>query len=153
MDVAGVRANRSSQSLKRFVRRILDDIGYTPVQWRKFDTVCYLRQPVYSENYGVGNSIYGHPLSCDFIINHPDKHRDGLIIECKWQQSRGSVDQKFPYAVLNIKQIFPCPAVMILDGEGYGSGAAEWLRSQVDDKLLHVFSMSEFQTWVNNENL
>jgi hypothetical protein len=44
--------------------------------------------------------------------------------------------------------------MILLDGAGFRSGAGEWLRSQVDGvKLLHVFSMMEFQTWVNNDNL
>ena len=150
----GARANRASKALIKFVKRILDDAGYTFIERRKFDTATFLRQPIYTQDYKVGESIYNRPLTCDFILLHPEKYPDRLIIECRWQQSRGSVDQKFPYLVRNIQEKFPCPAIIVLDGSGYHSGAAEWLRNQVDgEKLLEVFSMSEFQTWVNNENL
>jgi hypothetical protein len=151
---AGARANRSARSLNKFVKTTLDDLGYQPVERRKFDTACYLHQPVYAQHYIVGDSIYNRPLSCQFILYHPEKHPDRLIIECRWQQSRGTTDQKYPYMVLNIKEKFPCPAIIVLDGAGYGSGAAEWLKDQVDgEKLLHVFSMAEFQAWVNDDNL
>ena len=43
--------------------------------------------------------------------------------------------------------------IFLLDGGGYKLGAETWLRSQVDEKLLHVFNMSEFQTWVNQGKL
>jgi hypothetical protein len=33
------------------------------------------------------------------------KFSDGLIIECKWQESAGSVDEKYPFVVLNIKKM------------------------------------------------
>jgi hypothetical protein len=88
------------------------------------------------------------------MLYHPEKYPNKLIIECKWQQSSGSVDEKYPYNVLNIREMYPCPAIILLDGEGYKTGAAEWLRRQVDGvKLLAVLSMMQFQTWVNNDNL
>lgn len=154
MEAGGTRANKSARSLNKFVKSTLDDLGYQFVESRKFDTACYLHQPVYTQQYIVGNSIYNRPLRCDFILYHPEKYPDRLIIESKWQQSRGTTDQKYPYMALNIKEMFPCPVVIVLDGSGYGSGAAEWLKGQVDDeKLMHVFSMAEFQTWVNKDKL
>ena len=88
------------------------------------------------------------------MLYHPEKHPNKLIIECKWQQTLGTTDEKYPYNVLNIREMYPCPAIILLAGAGFRSGAAAWLRAQVDGaKLLHVFSMEEFQTWVNNDNL
>ena len=85
------------------------------------------------------------------MLYHPVKHPGKLIIECKWQQIAGSVDEKYPYTVQNIRERYPCRTIILLDGNGYKPGAKEWLCSQVDDKLLAVFSMSEFQTVSESE--
>ncbi|MEO3707170.1 PD-(D/E)XK nuclease superfamily protein [Trichormus azollae] len=33
----------------------------------------------------------------------------GLIVECKWQNSSGSVDEKLPYVNANIENFYPAP--------------------------------------------
>lgn len=150
----GGRAVRTGNALERVVLHALDDHKYTFVPQRRFLAACCLPQPLYTRQMNIGKSIYGTKLISDFMLYHPEKHPDKLIIECKWQQSSGSVDEKYPYNVLNIQQMYPCPAIILLDGEGYKTGAAEWLRKQVDGKkLLAVLSMVQFQIWVNNDNL
>jgi hypothetical protein len=69
----------------------------------------------------------------------PDRHHDNLIIESKWQQSRGSVDEKFPFLVANIPERYPHATIIILDGGGYIKQAELWLRAQIDGTLLLVF--------------
>lgn len=150
----GGRAVRTGNALERIVKNALDDNKYTFVPSKRFKAACCLPQSLYSSQITIGKSIYNTNLISDFILFHPEKWPDRLIIECKWQQSAGSVDEKYPYNVLNIREIYPCPAIILLDGEGYKTGAAEWLRRQVDGvKLLHVFSMVQFHTWVNNDHL
>jgi hypothetical protein len=150
----GGRAVRTGNALERVVLHALDDNHYTFVPPRKFLAACCLPQPLYTRQINACDSVYGTQVFADFMLYHPEKWPDKLIIECKWQQSSGSVDEKYPYNVLNIREQYPCPAIILLDGEGYKPGAAEWLRRQVDGvKLLHVFSMVQFQTWVNNDNL
>jgi len=150
----GGRAVRTGNALERVVLHALDDNKYTYIPQRRFIAACCLPQPLYTRQLIIGKSIYGTKLISDFMLYHPEKWPDKLIIECKWQQSAGSVDEKYPYNVLNIREMYPCPAIILLDGEGYKSGAAEWLRGQIDDnKLLAVYSMMQFQTWVNNDNL
>ena len=97
----------------------------------------------------IGNSIYGLPLFADFWIKGAPGYHNGLALEVKWQQSQGSVDEKFPYLVLNIQQCYPCPAIVIADGGGQRPGALQWLRSQASDNLLAVHSLAEFLAWSN----
>ncbi len=150
----GGRAVRTGNALERIVKNALEDNKYTYVPSRKFIAACCLPQPLYTSQINIANSIYGTKLISDFMLYHPEKWPDKLVIECKWQQSSGSVDEKYPYNVLNIREIYPCPAIILLDGEGYKVGAANWLRRQVDGKkLLAVFTMMQFQAWVNNDNL
>lgn len=75
----------------------------------------------------------------------------GLIIECKWQASGGSVDEKFPYLNLNIQQSYPAPTIVVIGGEGMREGAIKWLRQQVtyNRNLLGVYSLDRFIAWAN----
>lgn len=150
----GGRAVQTGNTLERFVLHILEDKKYEAIPKKRFLAACILEQPLYTTQIYIGDSIYGRPLKVDFMLYHPEKHPNKLIIECKWQQGPGTTDEKYPYNVLNIREVYPCPAIILLDGAGFRSGAGAWLRAQVDgEKLLHVFSMAEFMTWVNNGNL
>jgi hypothetical protein len=99
--------------------------------------------------YPIGPSIYGLPLNADFWVRGAPSLPDGLAIEVKWQQSTGSVDEKFPYLVHNIQECYPCPALVIADGGGQRPGALQWLRDQAQGNLLAVFSLAEFMAWAN----
>jgi hypothetical protein len=136
------------------VLHALEDNKYAFIPRARFLAACCLPQPLFTRQLNTCESIYGTQIFSDFMIYHPQKWPEKLIIECKWQQASGSVDEKYPYNVLNIREKYPSPCVILLDGEGYKTGAAEWLRRQVDGKkLLAVLSMVQFQKWVNNDNL
>lgn len=97
----------------------------------------------------VGKDIYGSDAVCDFLVYGVEGVEDGLIIECKWQGSAGSVDQKYPFLVETIVKCYPHPAVIVIGGGGYRQGAFEWLRKQADgQKLLAVYTFEEFISWV-----
>lgn len=151
--IGGAIANLTGNRLERFVLNSLNEFGYTLIDRVQFKPAPYLEQPIYSRQYYLGKNIYGTNIYCDFILYHPQKFPDCLVIETKWQQTGGSVDEKFPFLVANIQTKYPYKTILLLDGGGYKPGAAEWLRSQVGNNLLAVFSMAEFQTWVNRRNL
>lgn len=149
----GAQANYTGNSLEEFVYNTLVRKGYEFVEPRNFEAERFLEQPIFSTHFPIARSIYDTQLICDFILYHPQKHPDNLIIESKWQQSRGSVDEKYPFLVANIREKYPAATIIVLDGGGYKKEADLWLRAQIDGKLLHVFSMREFQTWSNGEQL
>lgn len=149
----GGRANYTGNSLEDTIEHTLLRKGYTLVPKKQFEASRCMDQPTFTKQYPIAKSIYGTDLFCDFILYHPQKHPDCVVIESKWQQSSGSVDEKFPYLVENIRAQYPCATIIVLDGGGYKPGAESWLRRQVDGKLLHVFSMMEFQRWSNGDEL
>lgn len=149
----GTRANYTGTQLEAVIQNTLERKGYKFVEKRSFDAARYLDQPVFSKQYPIARSVYDTGINCDFIIFHPSKHPNCLVIESKWQESGGSVDEKFPFLVLNIREQYPCATVIVLDGGGYKKGAEKWLRKQVDAKLTHVFNMMEFQKWSNGEEV
>ena len=146
-------ANYTGSTLEKFIHDRLIERGYQFIERGKFQASLYLEQPMYTRQYHIGQGIYETPLYCDFILYHPIKWKDCLIIESKWQQSVGTVDEKFPYFVMNIQQRHPNKTVVILDGGGYKKQAEAWLRKQVGNNLLHVFNMGEFQKWCNKGNV
>jgi hypothetical protein len=149
----GQRANYTGNSLEQFVYTTLLRKGYQFLEHRQFEAGRLLDQPIFTVHYPIARSIYDTQLYCDFVLFHPTRHPDNLIIESKWQQSRGSVDEKFPFLVANIRERYPHATIIILDGGGYKKQADLWLRAQIDGKLFHVFNMQEFQKWSNGESL
>ncbi|WP_417022461.1 PD-(D/E)XK nuclease superfamily protein, partial [Bilophila wadsworthia] len=97
-------------------------------------------------------SIYGHRGVTEFLAVSASRGL-AIRIECKWQQSQGSVDEKFPYLYLNCIQAMPeREIILLIDGNGYKPGALAWLKQAVasqDAKLIHVFNLVEFLVWAN----
>lgn len=145
------KASKTGQILEKFVASLLLDKDYVQIKPAKtFLAMRELNQPIFAQQFTVGESIYKKPRKVDFILYHPELWVDCLVIECKWQASSGSVDEKYPFLVENI-EYGDYPTIVILDGGGYTEGASEWLRSQSGtDKFLYVFNQGEFQRFVSS---
>ena len=151
---SGSRANHTGNRLENFVEQTLKELGYVQF-WDHKEQIFENRKAVggkqYAKQVPCGTSIYETKRKCDFLVLNKEKFPDGLIIECKWQQSSGSVDEKYPFTIFNIFKI-NVPTIILLDGGGYKKAAMEWLKGQANPTraLIGVYSMSEFQTQVNN---
>jgi hypothetical protein len=153
----GTKANRTGDSLENFIEDILLRNGYEEFVNHK-KQVFFMRNTVggkqYSKHPWCGKSIYGIDRKCDFLVMNQEKFPDGLIIECKWQESSGSVDEKYPFMVFNIEKT-GVPTIVLVDGDGYRKQALKWLKDQVAIRqfLIGVHTMKEFQKLVNNNFL
>ena len=150
---SGSQANKTGNTLELFVERILQDNGYEEFTGNKaqlFENRKSVGGKQYAKQVPCGTSIYESPRKCDFLVINKDKFEDDLIIECKWQQSAGSVDEKYPFAVFNIIKI-GVPSIVLLDGGGYKKTAMKWLKEQADPNraLKGVYNMAEFQALVH----
>ena len=104
------------------------------------------------------NTIYGHQGNTEFLLKSASRNIE-IRIECKWQQAAGSVDEKFPYLYLNCIETMPESHIIILvDGNGYKTGALKWLNSAVNSrryqpqnngKTIQVMSLAQFIAWAN----
>lgn len=140
----GTSANISGSQLERFVAEKLDDRGYQFVPREQFYPARVLEQTIYTQQFEIGKSIYGKNRLVDVILYHPSLWPDCLCIQCKWQTSGGSVDEKYPYEVLSIAKN-DVDTIIILDGDGYSQGARQWLLDQAGkNRLKHVFNQGEF---------
>lgn len=107
-------------------------------------------------------SIYNHPGKTEYvIINKLNKAKERRIrVEVKWQQSAGSVDEKFPYIWLNAALAFEEEEVIIIiAGDGYKAGAREWMESQCEkgwligdkNKTIKIMSIEGFVKYFTDE--
>ncbi len=151
---SGRRANRRGRQLERFVAEELQEIGYERIQPPVLIFAMRdMGQPVYASQVEVGRDIYAKTRRVDFLLFHPYKYPLGLVIQCKWQASSGSVEEKYPFEVLSIQQ-GEFDTIIVLDGGGYSDGAEQWLRGQAGkNRLKHVFSQGEFQRFLSRGGL
>ncbi len=106
----------------------------------------------YARQVYIGKGIYGSDIYVDFYIIGAASISSGLIIECKWQQTSGSVDEKLPYLNLNIQNCYPVKTVVLIDGGGMKPQAISWLNTQVgyNQNFLALHSLTSFIAWSNN---
>jgi len=151
----GRQANINGRVLENQIKERILSEKYQEIKGKEFFNHIGLLpyKKVFSYQCCICNSIYDTPYKVDFIVYNPEKHTDCLAFEIKWQATSGSVDQKYPYLVCNIKERFPCPAIIVLDGNGYRKQALDWLKNQIDDKLVNVFTIVDFLNWANGGNL
>ena len=146
-------AKRAGDRLEDFVSDILDERRYKFVPPARFFPARSLEQPIYTRQFEVGKDIYGRKRRIDAIIYHPRLHPNCLVIQCKWQSSGGSVDEKYPFEVLSIAQN-EFNTIIILDGGGYSDGAQQWLLNQSGkNRLLQVFDSGDFARFAGHGRL
>ena len=88
----------------------------------------------YRQQIFVGYSIYDDPphyrhrLRVDFVVSNLARFPHGLILESKYQNRRGSVDEKLPYIRDNVRAgSYPHPLIVITHGQGFRHGATSGL--------------------------
>jgi hypothetical protein len=151
---SGSKASKTGNVLENFVENALQTNGYTEF-WDYKKVAFANRRAIGGKQYVkqllAGLTIYDTPRKCDFFIVNRELFPDDLIVECKWQQVGGSVDEKYPFLLFNILKT-GIPTIILLDGGGYKPAAMRWLKDQVHEKgaLIGVWNMTEFQTKVNN---
>lgn len=87
-------------------------------------------------------SMYGTRWKVDFYVWHPHKYPHGLVIEAKHQQKGGSVDEKFPYLVTNMRAT-GIPGILILMCPKARVAAIAWCLAQQDGERFRVFATWE----------
>ena len=147
-------ANKTGNALENFVVNALKSDGYREVEDDVIQAYAVSERPCgyYAPQVHLGTGIYGTGIKTDFVVL-PKSAKKPFIIECKWQQAGGSVDEKLPFLVANIKECYPHDAIIVIDGEGFRPGAIKWLRKQLGGRITGVYSMQEFQSWINRGGL
>lgn len=156
----GTKGNVTGNLLEQTVSSVLQGKGFKLIKYKDWEDGPSL----YGNELLLANvpftTIYGHKGNTEFLLKS-DKYKMEIRIECKWQQSAGSVDEKLPYLYLNCIEAMPEKKIIILiDGDGFKEGAIKWLKTAVKnnkyissyriDKEIKVMDLKEFLTWANN---
>jgi len=155
----GTLANESGNILEQTVKNIFSNKGFEIDYYRNWE-----KNP---EKYGKEllllnipfTTIYNHRGFTEFLAIS-EKYNFKTRIECKWQQSSGSVDEKLPYLYLNAIEKMPEDhIVIVIDGEGFKEGAKTWLKQAAKEKkytdstnrqkTIEVLTLPGFITWAN----
>jgi hypothetical protein len=85
---------------------------------------------VYREVH-VGKSIIGKKRRIDILVMTPElphQSQKAMAIECKYQGSQGTVDEKIPYALQDMEAM-AMPGVIAYAGEGFSPGVRHLLEA------------------------
>lgn len=154
MSNGGQKATRTGNFFERFVKFTLEEHRYQESSngrdLFKKRALIPSGTGYYAHGVNVGKTVYGGKRLADLFIVCKELFPNDLIIECKWQQVKGSVDEKYSHLVDNIKTT-GVPTIIVIGGNGYKPEALKWLKQQVDGiVLIAVWTMEEFQIAVNN---
>ena len=69
-----------------------------------------------------------HKWKVDFFVYDSLRYKSGYVIECKYQDSPGSVDEKLPYTVQNL--LTRKPACLFMSGDGFTPRSKHWALKQ-----------------------
>jgi hypothetical protein len=89
---------------------------------------------VYRE-VSIGKSIIGKNRRVDILVLHPPSE-SAFAIECKYQDSSGTAEEKIPYTLANMKSL-PMGSCITYAGSGFSDG------------VLHMLQASEIAAYCN----
>ncbi len=78
------------------------------------------------EEVNAGTSILGKQRRLDLFVLHEPRQK-AVALECKFQDSVGTVDEKIPYA-LNDLVASPIPGIIVYAGRGFSEGVLHLLQ-------------------------
>lgn len=175
MSTHGGRANKTGKTLEGIVVPVLtQQYGFEVLNHRDYLSLKAGIFPVPKRMLVKRvpyTTLYGSAGTTEFLLVASDANStkefplaqssSELVcrIECKWQQSAGSVDEKFPYLYLSCNEAMPETNILILYGGGrFRPGAISWLKRAVGEKRymttgiqknIAVMAVEEFMTWAS----
>ncbi|MBU1221926.1 hypothetical protein KKF34_11040 [Myxococcota bacterium] len=81
---------------------------------------------IYDE-VSIGKSIIGKNRKVDLVVFSEEKN-SVFLIECKYQNTQGTADEKIPYTLQDMASI-PLPAVVVYTGKGFSEGILHMLQA------------------------
>ena len=111
----------------------------------------------YQKQVVVGRSLYGGIYKADFLV-------EDIIISCKWQQTKGTAEQKMIYEIASLINIIHNSnkykkAYIVIGGKGFSTACKEYLLNQRHCEILkhgdvvEIISLDDLVAIINNKKL
>tara|TARA_R110000796_G_scaffold4472_6_gene17375 strand:+ start:409 stop:897 length:489 start_codon:yes stop_codon:yes gene_type:complete len=142
----GTKANQTGHRLEDKVENLITT--QLPVVARRYSQTkdrnnVLLKHVPYTNIYGSTR------CRSEFLLCYAGRK---IRIECKYQQSAGSVDEKLPYLFMNFTKSIPeTEAIIVIEGDGFKIGAKDWLRKKCSLTKVSVMSLNEFAEHVADD--
>ena len=147
------KASNMGKAFEKDVAGMLNDAGFTEINKQDVDVTDIDKW--YCRQYKRFVGIYGKKLTIDLLIFDTNYFPKKLAVELKYQGVGGSVDEKYPFVIQNLRKLFKehgIKGILMLNGGGYNPESVAWCKSQQDENLFVVESRSEIYNWIE-ENL
>jgi len=108
------------------------------------DAVCAMGKKLGLEvrtQFKVARRIWGAERKIDVVLIHPDT-RKTLGIECKYQGSQGTAEEKIPTTIKDISA-WPIPGIVVFAGKGFTSNMKAFLIS-----TGKAVELSDLEPWL-----
>lgn len=154
----GYEANGSGKFLENIVEREFAARGFTIKQFKEdgdnldmFSGKTLIKRVPYRSIY-YDYDPSARESHTEFVA---DDFGRRIRIECKWQDSTGSTDEKFPFLLKNVVERMPeIEALILLGGDGARLGSIGWLKAEaakIQSKKIWVVDINGFRRWIREE--
>ena len=145
------KAGKTGGTWEKNVAGMLDDVGFIEIKKDEVDSGLLMKW--YCRQYDKFHSVYGKIAKIDLLVHHPENFPKKLAIELKYQATGGSVDEKFPFVVLNLKrwlEKYEIKGALFLNGGKYCDESLAWCKAQQSDNLFVIESYSDVYNWIED---
>jgi hypothetical protein len=87
--------------------------------------------------------VMGKKVKVDIHITRAIDFEEGLYVECRYQRTSGSAEDKSPCLLENICERYDRPTIVVTDGASSGK-IREYLDARVGGNFRGVLSLSQF---------
>ncbi len=158
----GAQANKNGRVFENMMVPIFKDAGFEVFVESELKTPTIQEKVSTLQRYVIKNAayttIYNEGGKTEFVIVEGNRR---IRVEAKYQSTAGSVDEKYPYMLLNgIYQYPENEIIFVVDGGGYKPGARQWLEDHIKNnwldyqstgKIIKLMTIAEFANWFNHE--
>lgn len=151
----GTDANIGGRILERSIENALTPHGFEIFDYSETsDNMDMFAARRLIRNVPYFPNIFGSISRSEFVIED-DIQRRRIRVECRWQQSGGSTDEKLVALLLNAAEAMPeTEIIIVIDGNGAREHCVEWVKNaaiarkyQTRPKTIRVMTMAEFTAW------
>jgi hypothetical protein len=152
----GQKAVKTGKMLEGMIKSMLVEAKYKSmpdIEVAESMLSLGLKNKWFCPQYNRLKGIYGVSLRIDFMLVNPDTFPNGLAIEVKFQRTAGSVDEKYPYVILNMRHVYETykvNSVLFLEGGGYRPCSLAWCKGQTTKDFQVVEGIPNIVNWIIN---